>query len=80
MGGKVEVKSKIGKGSEFMINLKTHCLVKTCNIDQNQVLMNIDDGESSSSDENDHDFVFIKRNKQTGEITSCISEVLMQNQ
>lgn len=28
MGGSVEVKSKVGKGTEFRLNIKTHCLVR----------------------------------------------------
>jgi hypothetical protein len=28
MGGSVDVKSKIGQGSEFIINMKTFCKVK----------------------------------------------------
>jgi chemotaxis protein histidine kinase CheA len=28
MGGSVHVKSQIGVGTEFIINIKTHCIVK----------------------------------------------------
>ena len=37
MGGSVSVKSKVGEGSEFIINVKTKCIVKKCELvnDQN---------------------------------------------
>jgi hypothetical protein len=34
MGGKVEVTSELGKGTSFIINLKTHCIVKDLKINE----------------------------------------------
>ena len=43
MGGTVDAKSEgEGKGTSFIINLKTHCIVRKCEVDQKKGLMNHD--------------------------------------
>jgi signal transduction histidine kinase len=34
MGGKVEVKSVLGQGTSFVINLKTHCIIRKVKVDK----------------------------------------------
>jgi hypothetical protein len=37
MGGSVDVESQEGKGTEFIINIKTSCIVKKITLDENQL-------------------------------------------
>ena len=57
MGGSVEVKSELGVGTSFIINLKTKCLVKQTEFG------NIDEWEDQRN--------FFKKPEETGEL-ECI--------
>ena len=50
MGGKVEVKSVVGQGTSFIINLKTHCIVRRVKVDKLKKKLN---------DKENKDLIFI---------------------
>ena len=49
MGGSVDVKSEIGKGSEFIINIKTKCKVKNLQFNDDMHIIDIQDDNFSGN-------------------------------
>ena len=82
MGGTVDVKSTLGQGSTFIINIKTKCIIKKPNFNNNFNLKKQDKDKdencgassesshslSSVSDQNINSIPFIKCSK--GQLTS----------
>lgn len=66
MGGSVEVKNEIGKGTEFIINIKTKCKVKSVKLDGDQEESKHEDlqiDQSNIKSRGCRPFVFIEKNK-----------------
>ena len=80
MGGSVDVKSKIGQGSEFIINMKTFCKVKDIELTSprvekekkpNNVLESFSRAQKP--------IVFLEKPGESEELTSCIKDFIDTN-
>ena len=63
MGGSVEVSSKFGEGTEFRLNIKTHCLVKAVRFKGHMDLNKLWDSQG---------MIFLEKDEYTNEISSII--------